>query len=117
MGECMSDQGVGLQLLALACSIGVAGICACNTGHRDGAGAAEQRGAAQSRVPAGEGAPVPRATEQVVQRMVAAPDRSASSGAKPAAGTAAPSPKGRTESITSRHLEAELNRLEAELGR
>lgn len=101
--------------MVFSCSVWVSGACACDLGDGDGAGVAEPRGAAQSRVPAGQ--PVPRATEQVVQRIVAAPARSASNGVQPAPDTTAPSPKGRVESITSRHLEAELNRLEAELGR
>jgi hypothetical protein len=73
-------------------------------------------------VQVGDPEPLRRDPEQVVQRIVAAPDpsasdRSAANRVRPAADTAAPSPKSSAEPITSKHLEAELNRLEAELGR
>lgn len=113
----MSDQGVGLRLLVLSCCVWVGGTWACDTG-----GAAVPRETAQHRVQAGEGEPVRRDPEQVVQRIVAAPERSASersasNGVRPAADTAAPIQRSSVEPITSKHLEAELNRLEAELSR
>jgi hypothetical protein len=117
MGEWMSGQGRGLKLLVLSCSAWVAGTWACDTGDREVAGPAEHREGVESRLSGAEGEPVPRAPEQVVQRIVPAPNRSASNGVRPAADTASPSPRGRAEPITSKHLEAELNRLEAELGR
>lgn len=112
MANGMSDQGVGLRLLVLACGIGVGGTWACDA--RD---AAEGPDTSRNGMQAGEGQRERRDPEQVVQRIVAAPARSASNGVRPAVDTAAPSPKSSVEPITSKHLEAELNRLEAELGR
>ena len=54
--------------------------------------------------------------QQVVQRMVPAGVASAAAVAKPAASTPE-APRHTAEAITSKHLEAELNRLEAELGK
>jgi hypothetical protein len=54
--------------------------------------------------------------EQVVQRMVPAGAASAAAVAKRAASTPG-APRRTAEAITSKHLEAELNRLEAELGK
>jgi hypothetical protein len=75
----------------------------------------EHRETARNAMQAGEA--VRGDTEQVVQRIVPAPNRSAANGVRPAADTAVPSPKSSVEPITPKHLEAELNRLEAELGR
>ena len=112
MANGMSDQGVGLRLLIAACGIWVGATWACDT--RD---ATDGPDTSQNGVPAGEGQPERRDPEQVVQRIVASPARSASNGARPTGDTAAPSPKSSVEPLTSKHLEAELNLLEAELGR
>lgn len=117
MGQSMSDQGVGLRFFVLSCGVWVGGTWACETGNRDAAGATEHRETAKGQVHAGDGEPVRPVTQQVVQRIVAAPNRSESNGVQPAADTAVQSPKTLVEPITSKHLEAELNRLEAELGR
>ena len=121
MGEWMSDQGVGLRLFV----VWVAGTWACATGGSgtaevDTAEAADHRETTHDHAGGVERAR--RVPEQVVQRIVAAPERSASgasasNGVRPAADTAAPSAKSVVEPITSKHLEAELNRLEAELRR
>lgn len=53
--------------------------------------------------------------QQVVQRMVPAGAASAAAVARPGA-SPSDGPRRPPETITSKHLEAELNRLEAELG-
>ena len=120
MGEWMSGQGVGLGLLVFSCGVWTGGAWGCATGDGDTSSGdrrsgVEHRETARNPMRAGEA--VRGDTEQVVQRIVPAPDRSAANGVRPAADTAVPSPKSSVEPITPKHLEAELNRLEAELGR
>ena len=100
------------------------GAWACATGDGDTRSGDTRSGHASgvehretARNPMQPGEAVRGDTEQVVQRIVPAPDRSAANGVRPAADTAVPSPKSSVEPITPKHLEAELNRLEAELGR
>lgn len=121
MGEWMSGQGSGLGLLSLLGGVWVGGILgACSSGNE----AAAQRDNSPGAARLGRG-DTPREPQRIVQHMVPAPRRSndeasapsASNGTRAAAGAAVASPKSRGEQITSKHLEAELNRLEAELGR
>jgi len=100
MGGGMSAQGLGLGFSVLVCGLLAAVLPACLT--------------------ADEAQP-----QQVVQHIVPAHDRSSSAASGPSASNASRTPpdvapvtqKRLAEPITSKHLEAELNRLEAELGR
>jgi hypothetical protein len=102
----MSAQGLGLGFSVLVCGLLAGGLPGCLTAE---AGAKPNE--AQPR--------------EVVQHIAPAHDRSSSAASGPSASNAsrtapdvAPVTQKRlAEPITSKHLEAELNRLEAELGR
>lgn len=90
---------------------------ACQQGQATENGEASERAAQAAELRRGE-------PQQVVQRIIAAPTGSApgeplasSNGAGAVADKPLAGQKSVAEPITSQHLEAELNRLEAELGR
>jgi hypothetical protein len=121
MNQGMRTSGAGRELLVLLWGLGVAAaLSSC---------ASPEATAERGSVEASRGE-LAREPQQVVQRMVPVSAHSTdgpSAVEAPAVGSAAAeSPVARrtaggdrhaVEPITSRHLEAELNRLEAELGR
>lgn len=122
MGQGMSEQPLRLRWLVLLGGVWAGGVCGCAT--REGAVDVDERGegvssAAEAGHDSTRGEP-----QQIVQRIAPAPEHS-NGASKPSASNGKPSSpdtvpvsqKSWVEPITSKHLEAELNRLEAELGR
>ncbi len=105
MGKWMSERGVGRGLWVLLAGLA---MLSCATSSAEG----EPEAGVASAAPA-DG--VKREPERVVQRIVPAPDRAANAGSPKA--SSSPTERRPSEPISSKHLEAELNRLEAELGK
>jgi hypothetical protein len=122
MGIRMS-QGVGAVGVWLVGALGACALCSCATAEA-GAQVPAESDRARAAAPV-----VTTEPQQVVQRMVPTPAAPVASTAavspadvspadvSPADVSPADVPRRTAEAITSKHLEAELNRLEAELGK
>ena len=101
----MISQGARWRCAVVVAFVGVSALAAC---------ASKDPSRADARASTGLGATdLAGEPERVVQRMAPAPVASSAM----ASGATRPGSARPTESISPRHLEAELNRLEAEIGR